>query len=380
MRFVCVACFLFAEMCKLKKAVPLLFNGKYFFMKKILFIQPALLHYRVDFYRLLQQELDCEIHIVHSGNKINYSLPSNVFSHHIFHSSFFGFKWVSLGKVNFNYNDFDKVILPLDISWLNSFFARIQVDSKLRIVYWGIGTGKRALTTRLRIFLRKNTPTILYNFSALKYFSNYCEDVNNLFVCSNTIDVNTSELSFDYSKKKNLLFVGSLHCRKKLEDAILAFKLILPFLDENAVFNIVGDGNSRNLLERYVSKLWLDERVMFHGAVTDEVQLKNLYSSSFCNVSPGQCGLSALQSIANGVPFVTYNDAVTGGEISAVLPRKTGGIVAENISALAAEILFFSQQSEFNSREIFNSCLEHYTCNFPMENMVKVFKNVLNGC
>lgn len=63
-----------------------------------------------------------------------------------------------------------------------------------------------------------------------------------------------------------LLSVGRLDCVKRLEDAIAA--LTQPGL-EQAVLHLVGTGPDRARLEQLVARQGLNERVRFHGFVSD---------------------------------------------------------------------------------------------------------------
>ena len=56
-------------------------------------------------------------------------------------------------------------------------------------------------------------------------------------------------------------------------------------------------------------------QVVFFHAVFDENVLSKLFQQSLLCISPHQAGLSVLKSFAYGTPFVTRQDAITGGEL-----------------------------------------------------------------
>jgi glycosyltransferase involved in cell wall biosynthesis len=59
----------------------------------------------------------------------------------------------------------------------------------------------------------------------------------------------------------------------------------------------------------------LDGQVVFYHAVYDESALSRLFQRALLCISPHQAGLSVLKSFAYGTPFVTREDAITGGEL-----------------------------------------------------------------
>lgn len=69
---------------------------------------------------------------------------------------------------------------------------------------------------------------------------------------------------------------------------------------------LVGDGPFRGTLEELAGKMKLD--VYFFGACYDESVLRELYRGAVATVAPGEVGLTAIQSLAFGVPVITHSD------------------------------------------------------------------------
>ena len=71
----------------------------------------------------------------------------------------------------------------------------------------------------------------------------------------------------------------------------------------------------------------VEDKVIFMGHISDPHRLRAIYSESFVSVSIGQAGLAVSQSIGNGVPFITHEHAITGGEIFGIQEGVTGSLL-----------------------------------------------------
>lgn len=123
-----------------------------------------------------------------------------------------------------------------------------------------------------------------------------------------------------------LLFVGRLTKVKQLDWILEAHKL---HLDRGIYYNviIIGDGECREELEKYVAGNNLSASVWFYGKCYDENQLNNLiYNSDLC-VSPGNVGLTALHAMTYGTPVISHDDFETQmPEYETIIPGITGDL------------------------------------------------------
>ncbi|NBQ13615.1 MAG: glycosyltransferase [Proteobacteria bacterium] len=86
---------------------------------------------------------------------------------------------------------------------------------------------------------------------------------------------------------------------------------------------LVGDGPERAKLESMARGSGLP--VHFEGETYDEERIAELVASCNVTVAPGKVGLTAIHSMAYGVPVVTHDDyADQMPEFEAVIPGKTG--------------------------------------------------------
>lgn len=119
-----------------------------------------------------------------------------------------------------------------------------------------------------------------------------------------------------------IIFSGRLTAVKRLDMLVRAVR---ELNSEGTGCNlvIVGDGAERKSLEQCAGGIM--DNVLFYGACYDENALAELqYNADLC-VSPGNVGLSAIQSMMYGVPVISHGDFETQmPEYETVIPGKTG--------------------------------------------------------
>ena len=111
-----------------------------------------------------------------------------------------------------------------------------------------------------------------------------------------------------------LLFVGRLEGIKRVEDGLLALKILVE-KSINIHFNIVGDGVQKQNIEKLIKENNLSKSVTLHGHVSDTLCLEQLYRQSDVFVFP---------SVSEGTPKVLA-EAMSYGAIP-IAVRDTGSI------------------------------------------------------
>jgi glycosyltransferase involved in cell wall biosynthesis len=163
----------------------------------------------------------------------------------------------------------------------------------------------------------------------------------------------------------DVLYVGRLIPEKKVALLIDGFAVAARNLPPEAKLKIVGDGPERAHLEKLAVQTGLADRIEFLGHVTDEESLKKMYAGAACSVSPGYIGLSAMQSLAHGVPMLVSSDEHHSPEIEVCVPNVTAMFFPSNsVEGLSeAMISFFKNQSLWlnKRREIARFIAERYS-------------------
>lgn len=120
----------------------------------------------------------------------------------------------------------------------------------------------------------------------------------------------------------------------------LLLRAVAKLSSEGTFANVmlIGDGPERPKLEALAQELGV--RVAFVGSCYDEGRICELMKASNVTVAPGKVGLTAMHSMAYGVPVVTHGDHENQmPEFEAVIPGKTGSLFQlGDIDSLAAAI------------------------------------------
>lgn len=275
--------------------------------------------------------------------------------------------------------EFDVVIAMFDIHWIYNIIAYYLYRKKLKFVWWGIVKSSNQLGNKIRARLLKNKANVIfYTKDGLDYFRNMGLDATNFQFCNNSVEIKERIKAYEHDIKDSLLFVGSLNARKQNDVLIKAFYNVKDKIPEEVKLNIVGAGVEEEILKELVSKLNLNERVVFHGAINDTSILQNFYKRAICSISFGQAGLSVLQSLGYGVPFVTKSNAISGGETSNIHHLNNGILCEDFMGSLEEYITKFCNSIDW-SRELGKNGYNYFTDYCTMDHMVGKFRTMIEN-
>ena len=301
---------------------------------KLLILQGVIPHYRVPIFDALGREF--ELTLAHSDPLA--SVPARDFRVACLRD---------IGVGGFHYQqrvaalarDHDVVIAMFDLRWLSSL--QLCLESEARgFVWWGHGFGRSRIARALRTaFVRRADALLLYDEAARHDFEARGIAPEGIFVAPNTVEVAHPFVTPDASARKSFLFVGRLQQRKRIDLLIEAFGAVVAELPSDIGVEIVGEGPELSSLESQVVALGLRERVTFHGGVTDENALRDIFGRALAYVSPGHVGLGILHAGAYGVPVVTQPSKGHGPEISNLRDGETGLLVTARPGALSEVLL-----------------------------------------
>lgn len=277
---------------------------------------------------------------------------------------------------NIAFNDADIVVFMQNIRIINLWVASLNPFKKYKLIHWGIGTSSskglslnKNIISRIRSFLSQMaSAVILYSAYPISLFSERVQ--KNIFVANNTI-YNPKPIDFSKFKKEYFLFIGSLNKRKGLDILINTYHEYIKESNNSFGLLIVGEGPEKGNLISLVKKLNLENNILFAGRVQSDEKKSNIFSKAIASISPLQAGLSVLESFSYGVPFVTYKNAVSGGEHLNIIDDVNGYLVSSK-EELKMALVKLSHDKD-SSQRLGCEAYKHYSSKRQMKHMVDSF-------
>ena len=340
--------------------------------KKILIGYNYILHYRKPLFNQLSKKYD--VTVLHSGKSIN--VENDLFSELIFPTNKIGPFFVQRGLIGtIEKNKYDYIILLFDPRWVNTLYSILKFRKTHKLILWGGWFTKNYLINKLRILFSKGVfSNIYYNHLTRLDFQD--KGIKNTYVANNTFDVGFRTKCFNYPKKDYILFVGSLDLRKQNDILIMSFKKILNKIPKNINLVFVGSGKESENLKKLSSKLKLNDRIKFNGRIENPDKLKIYYNRAIVSVSFGQAGLTVLQSLGYGVPFLTKINSISGGEKFNIKNNYNGILCEDNIDSLSDNLKKMCLNLDF-SRKLGENAFNYYSKYCTIENMTQGFLDAI---
>jgi len=154
--------------------------------------------------------------------------------------------------------------------------------------------------------------------------------------------------------------------RKGIDRLIQAFAIFQKGRD--TVLLLVGDGPSRDYLQKIVSELMLDSKVIFTGFRSNVTEYQNMMDVCVFPAEKEPFGLVAIETLALGKPTIIYDDG--GGLTEIVRPFESKDVVKDE-TELAERIFFYYHNRELISAEA--NKRKEYVSRFSIEKMANIF-------
>ncbi len=342
-------------------------------MNKLLLLTNSIPEYRIPVYKKLGNYFN--LTVAHYGKRAE-SIELN-FNQLILQPKKFGPFTYFKENIYQLANDFDAVLAMGELSVISYILLGFRHQRRFSLTFWG-GDVSFSYTKRydedkrldkIRFFLMNRADSLVFycNYPVNRYVKDGKIDPKKLFVAHNTIDIpekiNIPEV------KNYFLFVGTLYKAKKIYDLLNAYHETYKKIPDLQPLVIVGDGDEIDAIKLWIKENELNDHILLKGAIYDQNTLKVIFQNAICTISPGQAGLSVLNSMAYGVPFVTSRNAFTGGEIFNISNGINGFLYDGTVSTLSSIIEKLSR----NPKVVYQLSIEaqnYYFSNATLELMV----------
>lgn len=352
--------------------------------QKVLYLTTKFDHYRVPIFEQIAQQADFDLYVAHTG--VCRVTNEQCFKEIIIEEKTVGpFRYNPINLVDFC-NQFDIVVASFSTRNISYMYLALSSRRTFKLIYWGIGVrasykhkfDSKSVTNCLRKFIATKSDAMIFysEYSRYKYIHKYKIMPAKLFVMPNTVAVSDS-FSFDRNKKKNILFIGTLYKQKRIYELLESYFSV--YSQSGNLLNklvIVGDGPEKENIHNWIKDHKLEKNVVLTGQVYDEETKAKIFQSAIACISPGQAGLSVLTSFGYGVPFITHEDSITGGE-RLNIKHMNNGILMEEFSELTSII------NDINTKpncfiEMGANALEYYRLYCQPIHMVEGFIKAVN--
>jgi hypothetical protein len=278
---------------------------------------------------------------------------------------------------------FDAVLALGDLHVLPYIRLGFKRNRNYALTFWGIGLSasydkkfdedKSLDWIRFRIMNRADSLVFYSDYPIERYCKNNIAR-EKLFVAHNTVYI---KKPVKVPKiKEYFLFVGTLYKAKKIYDLLFAYLKSYHQNNQIAPLIIIGDGDEKSAIEKWVVDNQLNEKIILKGAIFDDSILCELHRHAIASISPGQAGLSVLTSMAYGVPFITSVDSITGGERLNIRDGYNGFLYNGKIESLSSILNELSKNMDLvyrlsmNAQEYFFKYRRHDQMIIELKNSI----------
>lgn len=343
--------------------------------KNLVILYGPLLHYRVPLFNELSK--DYNVTVITSGYKgyltdLQFRLIVER-PHRIWR---FWLQFGVRGKV-FS-GGYDVCVIFVDIAWL-AYLSLIFFPARCKTIVWGAWRTKSKIANWLRLeAIRASDSAIFYSNAHLEDFAAAGAKKDKLFVAHNTVKVLCSLPAHSCEDKDIILFVGSLDHRKGNDLLIQVFSDIRNSIPQYIKLVFIGSGSQEQKLKSLVDYYDLCGRVGFVGRINEDIALEPFYRRAIVSVSLKQAGLSVLQSMGFGVPFMTTRECVSGGENLNIVQGVNGVICDLRPDAIGSELVRLCNDISF-ARTLGKNAYSHYIQYCTIQNYARGFYDAIEG-
>lgn len=254
-----------------------------------------------------------------------------------------------------------------------------------KLIMWSMGAlagrefkGLRGLIQKWIRYVETHSDAIFaYSTQAEKYFIKNGVTHKRIFKAINVTDTNAKLNSLkivDIKKESgfNVVFVGAINKTKRLELLVDAIDILVKS-HEDVKLHIIGDGNYLQTVKEYVVSKNLEEKVVFHGRVTDG--LNALLAKFQVLALPGLGGLAIVDGMISSLPIIS--GLADGTELDLI--DESNGFVTDDMTVdYMVDKLNILYNDPDLARRMGECSYKKIIGEFSFDSYIKVFSNCLN--
>ena len=355
-------------------------------MKELIIIQTATPDYRNKFFQFLKQKLQNNFSLYRGDY---YFEPSVKTDSTIFFAKPLKNYFIFKNRFLFQSGPFWKIIIKKNIivlemnprilsNWIILLVRRMLFRET---VLWGHAwprKGAESKSDTLRNMMRLLANKIIVYTQSQKQELELRMPNKKIFSAQNALyKKNEMFTNNNFKTINNIIYVGRLTKKKKPLIMVKAFEIALNKLSNNVNLLIIGDGEEKQNIIKYVNNNKIASRVSILGHIGSYTKLRELYHSSLVSLSPGYVGLSATQSLGFGVPMLVSRNENHSPEIEYIKEGVNALFFESNSEKHLSDKLleiFKNQDYWIKQRELISEeCKNKYS----IESMAEPFINLL---
>lgn len=315
---------------------------------KVIILYNKLFHYRIPVWNLLARKCDLVVAYSEGDGKIPEGIDCGFKTTYLPVRRFFHKFVIQKAKIRKLVKEFDAVIAYGDIAWLK--YSTLPWFSKTKVVFHSLGVSAsydkgydshHGWDGIRKFFYSKANALAFYTQFPIDKYEKMGIPREKMFEAPNTVEVHPVKEALE---KDSILFIGTLYRQKGLQSVLDSY-LGLRNIDYLPKFRIIGKGPDYEPICQWIEDHKMGDIIEMMGAIYDIDEKAKYFAKAYACISPKQAGLSVLESMGYGVPYVSSKDAITGGEILNI-HNGVDGVIMDDESQLAEVIRDIAMHKE----------------------------------
>ena len=220
---------------------------------------------------------------------------------------------------------YETIIAEFNPRILSNVFACLYARRRgLKFIWWGHGFRPKSGPIEkwiYRYLAGLADALIFYSAAGAEEFTQKGIPTEKTFIAWNSINLEEIAhlaLPTPIEDRTRILYIGRLIAEKKTALLIRGFALAAAHLDPKTKLTIIGEGPESERLQRLAHDLAVSDSVEFVGSVYEQAKLAPYFNTAWVSVSAGYIGLSAIHSLAYGLPMIVADKEPHSPEIAAI--------------------------------------------------------------